>query len=118
MLDFIRDIVIGIVVWAMCEIIRVVFIKSRNYAKQPNNELPSHNKTFLVCEYYISLFAMALILILSNKFDINSSIVTVLFFVSAFFNWCAFECMHDITKYLRQKLTDDNSANDNDTSHD
>lgn len=118
MWDIMYDIIIGVVVWAICKVIMVVFFKIRDYVKQPNNEPPSHNKTFLLCEYYISLFAMTMILILSNKFDINSSIVTVLFFVSAFFNWCAFECMHDITKYLRQKLTDDNSANDNNNSHD
>ena len=33
MLDYIRDIVIGIVVWAICEIIKVVFFQNQRLRK-------------------------------------------------------------------------------------
>ncbi len=108
----VSTIILGIITWIICEVLRKCWDKSN---EQDDNSKPSHDKAYIIKQYYISggvaLF-LGWLLVNVELDKAGTSILTVLISLSVFLNWCAFECMHDIADYVGDKL-DSNNGDDN-----
>lgn len=122
MSEVLFNIIIGIITWVICEIIKCLAIKIINRLKNIADETPTdlnrYTKAFtkrLVNQYYISLAINIAMFIMLSKTNWTNEFfhvfVIVMFWMSIFVTWCSFECMHDTVKYLRNNFTDDNSDN-------
>ena len=113
MIQAIKEIIVGIITWAICSIIQTVSkTLKRSFDGDSNDNAREINKKGIVLEYYISLAAAIACFVASSKIQ-NSYILhiafIVVFFVSVFFNWCAFECLKDVFEDLTN-----NNRNGND----
>ena len=104
MIQAIKEIIVGIITWAICSVIQIALTTlKRSFDGNSNDNARKINKRGIILEYYISLAAAIACFIISSKIQ-NSYILhiafVVVFFISVFFNWCAFECLKEAVKDL------------------
>lgn len=109
------DIFIGVITGAVCELIKIIWNKLTNTNKTEITP-PYHSLKTLTVQYYISALVCIIIFIILARFDthlIGRTILVVLFFISVFLNWSAFECMHEIVNYFKSNFKGNDGKDNN-----
>lgn len=99
MQDLIKEIAIGLIVTAVASIITSFFKRIKSTKIKPLNNVKML-QTKCKIQFYICIAAATIVFLIKTNTVINNELLstglTVIFFGSLFFAWCAFSVLNDI----------------------